>query len=93
VTASEKLSTILSFTPYSYNFTHIRIEASVHFIDSWEGQSAYLKLPRDDTYLWIDSYNSNKHTQLEDDLCGSPEFGEGRFATEIDVVISKQHLD
>lgn len=65
----------------------------MHFIDTWEGQSVYLKLPRDDTYLWIDSYNSNKQTQLEDDLCGSPEFGEGRFATDVDVLISKQHLD
>lgn len=67
----------------------VRITAVFHFIDSWTGESAYLKanvgIDSKMAYLWTDRYD---HTQSPNaiNICGA-DYGEGRFSTPIDVVI------
>ena len=53
-----------------YKFDQVKIEAIFHFIDAWSGQTAYLKLPKTDTYLWTDSFDFTS-TKNSLNLCGS----------------------
>ena len=50
--ASESASKNFSLPSHS----SIKISASFHFIDKWEGESAYLKL--DNNYIWSESYTA-----------------------------------
>lgn len=43
-----------NFTLPSHN--EVKVTANFHFIDKWEGESAYLKV--DDKYVWTESYQS-----------------------------------
>lgn len=65
----------------------IKIEGVFHFIDAWSGQTAYLKLPQTDTYLWTDSFDFTQ-TKNSLNLCGS-EVGEGKFVSLIEANINK----
>ena len=68
--------------------THVKIEARFHFIDAWEGESAYLKL--DGNIVWAESHRwcdklitticqprsseDKESTALTIDVCGHPDF-------------------
>lgn len=61
----------------------LRLKCNYHFIDSWEGETAYAKL--DHMYVWTDSHD---HTTAKAgiNICGSAA-AESKFAVPIDVVI------
>lgn len=70
--------------------SQIRIQANYHFIDAWNGETAYMKvgsdLNNDMNYYWTDKY-----TAFQNDgginVCGG-KYPEGRFSSPIDVVIN-----
>ena len=86
--STDKLQVAISLS--QYKFENIRIEAVFHFLDSWTGQTAYLKLPKSNTYLWTDSYDSSDFKKSES-LCGSST-GEGKFSTLVSAVITKEQI-
>merc|ERR1712048_476390 len=63
--------------------TQLRVSAKYLFIDSWDGESAYMKI--DDRIAWADTYN---HASVKKgiSICGN-ETPEGRYMTPIDVTI------
>merc|ERR1711965_125095 len=65
--------------------TQLRIPAKYMFIDSWDGESAYMKV--NDSPVWADTYN---HAQVEAksgiNVCGNGT-PEGRFMRNIDVTV------
>merc|ERR1711998_318608 len=71
-------------TPSSLH-TQLRITAKYMFIDSWDGESAYMKV--NDSPVWADTYN---HAQVEAksgiNVCGNGT-PEGRFMRNIDVTV------
>lgn len=80
--ATPELSkTFESLPPHS----QIRVVAKYLFIDSWDGESGYLKV--DGNTVWVDSYNhavgDSKHGI---NICGN-ETPERKFSTPIDVTI------
>lgn len=89
--SSHKLQTKLKFE--GYEFSKIKIEARFHFIDKWNGSTAYCKIPLkktggSDIFLWTDSYDFTL-TKNELSLCGK-ETGEGKFVSLVESVITKE---
>ncbi len=84
-----KLSTNVSkeFTAIpSHSF--IRVEASLHYIDQWQGEAAFLKIgnsPRNLEYVFTDFYDGSK-AQNGLNICGTP-FPESRFQTLVDIMV------
>jgi len=77
-------------TPITYTYlnlpshTQVQLQATVHFVDDWQGETAYLKI--DDEYVWTKSHGQEVigHTV---NVCGSPLFGETSFTVPIDVAV------
>jgi len=77
-------------TPITYTYlnlpahTQVQLQATVHFIDDWQGETAYLKV--DDEYVWTKSHGQEVigHTV---NVCGSPLFGETSFTIPIDIAV------
>jgi len=64
--------------------TQVRISATVHIIDDWQGETAYLKL--NDEYVWTSSHgHETKGHSIN--ICGSPLYEETSFSLPIDVAI------
>lgn len=61
--------------------TMIRITARFHFIDSWDGESAYTKI--DGEYVWVDSHVSNGSSDGLS-ICGGPH-PDTKMGTLVDV--------
>lgn len=65
--------------------TQVRITAKYLFIDSWDGESAYMKV--NDSPVWADTYN---HAEVEAksgiNVCGNGT-PEGRFMRNIDITV------
>lgn len=64
----------------------LRVVATYHFIDRWEGQMGFMKIgasAKDSHYVWTERYDVNDYTDLLD-VCGGPT-GEGHFSSTIDV--------
>merc|ERR1711998_284717 len=61
----------------------LRLKLNYHFIDAWEGETAYAKV--DHMYVWTDSYDHNT-AKAGINVCGAPA-AEAKFAVPIDVVI------
>ncbi|CDW76727.1 UNKNOWN [Stylonychia lemnae] len=80
----EKLQTQISLANYKYS--NVKIEAVFHFIDAWSGQTAYMRLPHSEAYLWTDSFDFTQ-TKNTLNLCGS-DIGEGKFSSQIEAVFS-----
>jgi hypothetical protein len=59
----------------------VRVTARFHFIDSWDGESAYAKI--DDEVVWLDSHNSATKTNGVS-LCGS-KHPDSKMGSLIDV--------
>jgi len=68
----------------------IRIVASYHFIDSWLGESGYMKLSigQDNglVTVWSEQH-AQKKSKNGISLCGQEETPEGKFSVPIDVVV------
>jgi len=63
--------------------TQVRITATVHFIDDWQGETGWLKL--NDQFVWTESVDQ-KGVTGKFSVCGSPQYPESRFSAPIDVV-------
>tara|TARA_B110001452_G_scaffold114228_1_gene94754 strand:- start:865 stop:1653 length:789 start_codon:yes stop_codon:yes gene_type:complete len=63
--------------------TELRLKATFHFIDRWQGETAYAKI--DNQYVWAESY-AVQETKGGINLCGN-DTPENKFAVPIDVVI------
>jgi hypothetical protein len=63
--------------------SNIRVQARYHFLDSWEGESAFLKV--DDKYAWMDSVDSS-NSQHGINIAGGAH-PEHKFGHPVDVVI------
>ena len=69
--------------------TKLRVTATFHFIDAWNGETAFMKLnqgaPGKENleYVWTERYDVSDYRGMID-VCGSA-LGEGRFASPIDV--------
>eukprot|EP00824_Muranothrix_gubernata_P024518 TRINITY_DN7251_c0_g1_i1.p2 TRINITY_DN7251_c0_g1~~TRINITY_DN7251_c0_g1_i1.p2 ORF type:complete len:358 (-),score=68.05 TRINITY_DN7251_c0_g1_i1:857-1783(-) len=66
----------------------LRVTARYHFIDSWEGETAFLQV--DDRVVWMDSHDARPGAEKGLNVCGgsAPEV---RFNRPIDVTIP--HMD
>jgi len=63
--------------------THIRVTATVHFIDDWQGETGWLKL--NDRFVWTESHDQ-RNTAGKFSMCGSDLYPESRFAAPIDII-------
>jgi hypothetical protein len=63
--------------------TQVRFEAVAHFVDDWQGETAYMKI--DGEYIW--TYSNHGPSLNPINLCGSPLYGENAFSIPIDVSI------
>lgn len=63
--------------------TSLRVSARYHFIDSWEGESSFLKV--DDKYAWMDS-NDVRNAPQGINIAGN-ESPERKFGTPVDVIV------
>lgn len=68
--------------------THVKVVATAHFIDDWQGETAYLRV--NDFYAWTDSHELRNSAHALS-VCGSPLFPETRFTVPIEV--SLPHTD
>jgi len=68
--------------------TQVRVTATVHFIDDWQGETAWLKL--NDNILFTESHDQ-KNVAAKFSVCGSDLYPESRFAVPVDVTI--KHKD
>eukprot|EP00331_Platyophrya_macrostoma_P009791 CAMPEP_0176420920 /NCGR_PEP_ID=MMETSP0127-20121128/8877_1 /TAXON_ID=938130 /ORGANISM="Platyophrya macrostoma, Strain WH" /LENGTH=277 /DNA_ID=CAMNT_0017801575 /DNA_START=36 /DNA_END=869 /DNA_ORIENTATION=+ len=73
--------------------TVVRLVVSIHFIDAWEGEMAYLFADNgtggDDEYLWT-LWNDSSDAENDLSICGGS-FGEAQFNNLIDVTFA--HTD
>lgn len=86
---------LTSTTPLSKTFsnivdhTELRIVATIHYIDAWSGETAYLKANVGNSgsfeYLWTDTYDSSSGRDNVN-ICGAY-YGEGQFSNKIDVSV------
>lgn len=69
--------------------TTVRVMATFHYIDAWNGETAFLQLNSGangaNEYVWTDRYDSTMAVNSIN-ICGAT-YGEGRFAVPIDVYI------
>jgi len=63
--------------------TSLRVSARYHFIDSWEGESSFLKV--DDKYAWVDS-NDVRNAPAGINIAGN-DSPERKFGTPVDVIV------
>jgi len=84
------ITTTTKKTPITYTYlnlpphTQVQLQATVHFVDDWQGETAYLKI--DDEYVWTKSHGQEVIGHPIN-VCGSPLFGETSFSLPIDVAV------
>lgn len=61
-----------------------RIVATVHFVDDWQGETAWLKL--DNNYSWTETLDQ-KVVGSQINVCGRSQFPESKFASTLDITI------
>merc|ERR1711871_1278957 len=64
--------------------TSVKLVATFHFIDAWEGEYAYARI--DDNYVWTDTYTQDASSQSIN-VCGNDKIGEGKFTVPIEVSV------
>jgi len=62
--------------------SQLRLEATAHFIDDWQGEIAFLKV--NDHIVWTEGHDQ-KHSQSKLSVCGSDIIPESKFSVAIDV--------
>eukprot|EP00743_Colponemidia_sp_Colp-15_P000137 GILK01000157.1.p1 GENE.GILK01000157.1~~GILK01000157.1.p1 ORF type:complete len:350 (-),score=47.11 GILK01000157.1:242-1219(-) len=77
------------FLNITKDHTQLRIVATYHFIDAWEGETGYMKVNngRDGAhqYVWTERYDQTQSVNAIN-ICGN-HHTEGRFSSPIDLVI------
>jgi hypothetical protein len=75
--------------------SQVRVTARYHFIDRWMGETAFAQI--DNQYVWTQTHRISASTASSSsspsigvglDLCGSPQWGETRLSSPIDVSVS-----
>jgi len=66
------------------NHDQLRITATAHFIDDWQGQTAFLKV--DNNYIWTETVDQTNGAGRIN-VCGSSTYPETRFSVPIDITI------
>jgi len=62
--------------------TQLRIVATVHFIDDWQGETAFLKI--NDHYMWTMGHDQ-QNTKHQINVCGNKVYPESQFTMSIDI--------
>merc|ERR1712176_191240 len=73
-----------TFTGLGEAHTHLRLKANYHFMDSWEGETAYAKLGN--KVVWTESHDTRGMHDLGENLCGG-EHTDTKMSVAIDVTI------
>lgn len=84
---SKKLPDMDSFSKHYEDLPdhdQIRLQATVHFVDDWQGESAYMKI--DDHYVWTTSHDQ-RSARGSINVCGNGKFSESKFTVPIDVTL------
>jgi hypothetical protein len=68
--------------------SQVRVRARFHFLDQWDGESAYMKVNK--KYVWTDVHDSMGDDDGAINLCGG-DAGDGRMAVPVNVVV--EHTD
>lgn len=71
---------------------YLRVKATFHFIDKWQGETGYFKIGNAQTqhYVWAERFDHSLFTTAPD-LCGDTSILEGKFTMPIDIII--EHFD
>eukprot|EP00164_Ancoracysta_twista_P004104 GFYU01005511.1.p1 GENE.GFYU01005511.1~~GFYU01005511.1.p1 ORF type:complete len:1031 (-),score=304.70 GFYU01005511.1:806-3898(-) len=64
--------------------THLMLKANIHFLDSWEGETAFASI--DNERVWADTHTMPGNGKGMH-VCGSSEFPESRMSAPIQAVI------
>ena len=88
-----------TFTGLPASHSEVRIQGTAHFIDHWEGDTLFMKVPVQQKapksgaapaapleYVWTHSYDARESSRAPS-VCGT-EIPEGRFAVPFDVTIA-----
>jgi hypothetical protein len=71
--------------PLPLSLLQIRVAATFHYIDSWQGETAFARV--DDSYVWTDRYDSSPAAgSTKGNICGKPDVPEMKFAHSVDIV-------
>lgn len=62
----------------------IRIVATVHFVDDWQGETAYLKV--NGQYVWTDAHDQ-RASASQISICGRSQYPESKFTSNVDVTL------
>merc|ERR1711998_120349 len=73
-----------TFSGLGDTHTHVRLRASFHFLDSWEGETAYAKLGN--KVVWTESHDVRGMHDLGENLCGG-DHADLKMSVPIDVTI------
>ena len=65
--------------------TQLRVGARVHFVDGWEGETAFLQV--DGAYAWLDSADASRAHPAGLNLAGGPQ-PDARFGVPVDAVVA-----
>jgi len=65
-------------------YSQIRIVATGHFVDDWQGETAYMKV--NGNYVWTDSHELRTGA-AGINVCGSDRFFETKFTVPIDITL------
>ena len=75
---------------------YVRIKGNFHFIDAWQGETAYLKVNigtnRKMEYVWTDKYDYTASNLGGTNICGA-DYPENKFTTSIDVILPHTEED
>lgn len=90
-TSNENLIKVFDKLP-SHN--RIRIQVNFHFIDSWGGDTAFMKVSENEdlgtmNYAWTDSYDYVSSRNAVN-VCGR-DIGDGKFTSLIDIELLHNH--
>lgn len=73
-----------TFSGLGTEHTHLRMRANFHFLDSWEGETAFAKLG--DKVVWTEVHDTRGMMDLGENLCGG-EHADTKMGTLIDVTV------
>lgn len=62
----------------------VRVVATVHFVDDWQGETAWLKV--DNNYVWTESLDQ-KTAGAQLNVCGKSQFPESKFSSVVDITL------
>lgn len=73
-----------TFTGLGEAHTHLRLRATFHFFDSWEGETAFAKLG--DKVVWTETHDTRGMHDLGENLCGG-DHADTKVGVPVDITI------